>query len=158
MSLVIFPYFRIKKQPFLGLPLFKRDLCKSWKSINHMGPWTWHWIIKTIKDENGQNDKLDQRHHSCCPPFHTDWQTLFSFQEWIQSWLGFCVLRLLQDEYLTKYTPETFFEGYICFNILRYLKGLSHEIFLPVYWPVWIHLGLNMNRLWFLNFNGAPLS
>ncbi len=30
------------------------------------------------------------------------------------------------------------------------LKGLSHEIFRPVFWPVWMHLGLNVNRLWFL--------
>ncbi len=29
------------------------------------------------------------------------------------------------------------------------LKGLSHEIFRPVFWPVWMHLGLNVNRLWF---------
>jgi hypothetical protein len=36
------------------------------------------------------------------------------------------------------------------------LKGLSHEIFEPVYWPVWMHLGLNKNRVWFLNFKGAP--
>ncbi len=28
----------------------------------------------------------------------------------------------------------------------RSLKELSHEIFVPVYWPVWIHLGLNTNR------------
>ncbi len=32
------------------------------------------------------------------------------------------------------------------------LKGLSHEIFGPVYWPGWMHLGLNKNRFWFLNF------
>jgi hypothetical protein len=37
------------------------------------------------------------------------------------------------------------------------LKGLSHEIFVPVFWPVWMYLGLNMNRLWLLNFNDAPL-
>ncbi len=36
------------------------------------------------------------------------------------------------------------------------LKGLSHEIFGPVYWPVWMHLGLNMNRFWFLDFEEAP--
>ncbi len=36
------------------------------------------------------------------------------------------------------------------------LKGLSHEIFGPVYWPVWMHLGLNENRFWFLNFEEAP--
>jgi hypothetical protein len=36
------------------------------------------------------------------------------------------------------------------------LKGLSHEIFGPVYWPVWMHLGLNKNRFWFLNFEEAP--
>ncbi len=32
------------------------------------------------------------------------------------------------------------------------LKGLSHEIFGPVFWAVWMYLGLNVNRLWFLNF------
>ncbi len=37
------------------------------------------------------------------------------------------------------------------------LKGLSHEIFGPVFWPVWMYLGLNVNRLWFLNFNDALL-
>ncbi len=37
------------------------------------------------------------------------------------------------------------------------LKGLSHEIFGPVFWAVWMYLGLNVNRLWFLNFNYAPL-
>jgi hypothetical protein len=35
------------------------------------------------------------------------------------------------------------------------LKGLSHEIFGPVYWPVWMHLGLNKNCFWFLNFEEA---
>jgi hypothetical protein len=29
------------------------------------------------------------------------------------------------------------------------LKGLSHEIFRPVFLPEWMHLGLNVNRLWF---------
>jgi hypothetical protein len=37
------------------------------------------------------------------------------------------------------------------------LKRLSHEIFGPVFWAVGMYLGLNMNRLWFLNFNAAPL-
>jgi hypothetical protein len=37
------------------------------------------------------------------------------------------------------------------------LKGLSHEILRPVFWPVWMYLGLNMNRLWFYNFNDTPL-
>jgi hypothetical protein len=36
------------------------------------------------------------------------------------------------------------------------LKGLSFEIFEPVCWPVWLHLGLNKNRFWFLNFKEAP--
>jgi hypothetical protein len=27
-----------------------------------------------------------------------------------------------------------------------------HEIFRPVFWPVWMHLGLNVNCLWFFNF------
>jgi hypothetical protein len=39
----------------------------------------------------------------------------------------------------------------------RNLKGLSHEIFGLVFWAVWIYLGLNVNRLWFLNLNDAPL-
>jgi hypothetical protein len=38
----------------------------------------------------------------------------------------------------------------------RDLKGLSHEIFRPVCWPVWMLLGLNKNRFWFLNFKEAP--
>jgi hypothetical protein len=29
------------------------------------------------------------------------------------------------------------------------LKELSHEIFRPVFWPVWMHLGLNVNCLCF---------
>jgi hypothetical protein len=37
------------------------------------------------------------------------------------------------------------------------LKRLSHEIFEPVFWAVWMYLGLNVNRLWFLNFNYALL-
>ncbi len=35
--------------------------------------------------------------------------------------------------------------------------GLSHEIFRPVFWPVWIYLGLNRNRFWFLNFKEGSL-
>ncbi len=41
--------------------------------------------------------------------------------------------------------------------VSKHLKGLSHEIFGPVFWPVWMYLGLNVNRLWFLNFNYALL-
>jgi hypothetical protein len=37
------------------------------------------------------------------------------------------------------------------------LKRLSHEIFGPVFWPVWMYVGLDVNRLRFLNFNDAPL-
>jgi hypothetical protein len=40
---------------------------------------------------------------------------------------------------------------------LRHLKGLSHEIFVPVFWAVWMYLGLNVNRMLFLNFNDTPL-
>jgi hypothetical protein len=39
------------------------------------------------------------------------------------------------------------------YKIRARLKGLSHEIF----GPVWMYLGLNVNRLRFLNFNAAPL-
>jgi hypothetical protein len=37
------------------------------------------------------------------------------------------------------------------------LNGLSHEIFGPGFWPVWMYLGLNVNRLRFLYFNDAAL-
>jgi hypothetical protein len=37
------------------------------------------------------------------------------------------------------------------------LKGLSHEIFGPVFWPACMHLELNVNRFGFLDFNDAPL-
>ncbi len=37
------------------------------------------------------------------------------------------------------------------------LKGLSHEIFRPVFWPVWTHLGLNVNRLRFFNEGSSIL-
>jgi hypothetical protein len=40
---------------------------------------------------------------------------------------------------------------------LQTLKGLSHDIFGPVFWAVWMYLDLNVNRLWFSNFNDAPL-
>jgi hypothetical protein len=43
------------------------------------------------------------------------------------------------------------------FCLAGFLKGLSHAIFGPVYWPVWMRLGLKKNRFWFLNFKGAPL-
>ncbi len=42
-------------------------------------------------------------------------------------------------------------------NLLGTLKRLSHEIFLPVFRPVWMHLGLNVNRLWFFNFKKSSL-
>jgi hypothetical protein len=44
-----------------------------------------------------------------------------------------------------------------CYWMLLSLKGLSHEIFGPVFWAVWMYLGLNVNRLWFLNFYYALL-
>jgi hypothetical protein len=53
-------------------------------------------------------------------------------------------------------TEEKFFplrnDRGVCFT----LKGRLHEIFGPIFWPVWIHLGLNVNQWWFLNFNDAP--
>ncbi len=56
--------------------------------------------------------------------------------------------------------------GYVLGNRHLYLlsrvknmsfKGLSHEIFRPVFWPVWIYLGLNRNRFCFLNFKEGSL-
>jgi hypothetical protein len=32
------------------------------------------------------------------------------------------------------------------------LKGLSHEIFMVIFWLEWTHIGLKGNRFWFLNF------
>ncbi len=40
---------------------------------------------------------------------------------------------------------------------IKLLKGLSHEFFGPVFWAIRMYLGLNVNRLWFLNFNDDPL-
>jgi hypothetical protein len=58
--------------------------------------------------------------------------------------------------------PVVFIHLHICTSTyltahFRYLKGLSHEIFGPVFWAVRMYLGLKVNRLWFLNFNDAPL-
>jgi hypothetical protein len=44
------------------------------------------------------------------------------------------------------------FPSWLPSSLINYLKGLSHEIFMPVFWPVWMHLGLNVNRLWFKKF------
>jgi hypothetical protein len=41
---------------------------------------------------------------------------------------------------------ETFFH---CFNLKSELKGLSQKILGPVYWLLWMHLGLNKIRIWF---------
>jgi hypothetical protein len=39
---------------------------------------------------------------------------------------------------------------------LPYLKGLLREIFGPVFWAVWMHLGLIVNRFWIFNFYDVP--
>jgi hypothetical protein len=48
--------------------------------------------------------------------------------------------------YCTQYCEDVRKSGgrYQSVNIL---KGLSHEIFGPVFWAVWIYLDLNVNRL-----------
>ncbi len=40
-------------------------------------------------------------------------------------------------------------------NFQMTLKGTVGWDFGPVYWPVWMHLGLNKNRFWVLNFKEA---
>jgi hypothetical protein len=50
------------------------------------------------------------------------------------------------------YYPVQVLDGHISTS----LKGLSHEVFGPVFWPVWMQIGLNKNRFWFLNFKEAP--
>ncbi len=60
----------------------------------------------------------------------------------------------------TRYSSNVLFWGASWFGYRRRkpsLKGLSHEIFWPVFRPVWIHLGLNVNCFWFLYFNDAHL-
>jgi hypothetical protein len=64
----------------------------------------------------------------------------------------FCPERLLVDEGVC--SREVRHRGCVQLSIL---KRLSLEIFGPVFWAVWIYLCLNVNRLWFFNFNGAPL-
>ncbi len=51
------------------------------------------------------------------------------------------------------FAPNGEFKAYRSWS----LKGLSHEIFRPVFWSVWTHLGLNVSRFWFLNCYDAPL-
>ncbi len=41
--------------------------------------------------------------------------------------------------------------------VVQFLKGLSHEIFGPVFRAVWMSQGLSVNRLWFFNFKDASL-
>jgi hypothetical protein len=45
--------------------------------------------------------------------------------------------------------PQNLFLCWKCPSTLCHLKGLSHEIFRPVFWPVWMHLGLTVNHLRF---------
>jgi hypothetical protein len=48
--------------------------------------------------------------------------------------------------------------GFTAYLNCYHLKGLPHEIFGPIFfWPLRMQLGLKVNRLWFLNFNDAPL-
>jgi hypothetical protein len=41
--------------------------------------------------------------------------------------------------------------------MLVILKGLSHEIFMVIFWLEWIYIGLKGNRFWFLNFKDVLL-
>jgi hypothetical protein len=43
-----------------------------------------------------------------------------------------------------------------CVTSFCHRQLMSHEIFRPVLRPVWMHLGLNVNRLWFYKFSEAP--
>ncbi len=38
-----------------------------------------------------------------------------------------------------------------------HFKGTVTWDFWALFWAVWMYLGLNVNRLWLLNFNDAPL-
>ncbi len=60
--------------------------------------------------------------------------------------MSFCYVLKYEDEETDRYQ----------LSIPIKLKGLSHEIFRPVFWPVWVHLGLTWNCLWFKNFYEAP--
>jgi hypothetical protein len=43
------------------------------------------------------------------------------------------------------------------FGMVTHLKGLSHEIFMVIFWLEWTYLGLNEDRYWFLNFKEGSL-
>jgi hypothetical protein len=48
------------------------------------------------------------------------------------------------------------FSGISCIVSITIWRDCLMRFFGLFFWPVWIHLDLNMNRLWFFNFNGAP--
>jgi hypothetical protein len=48
-------------------------------------------------------------------------------------------------------------DGDFFYTVTIVLKELSHEVFTPVFWLVWIYLGLNGNRFSFLNFKEGSL-
>ncbi len=59
----------------------------------------------------------------------------------------------IEMSYCKNITLKVFF-GFLSRNSLVFVhtvKGLSHEIFRPVFWHVWTHLGLNVNRFCFQN-------
>jgi hypothetical protein len=69
--------------------------------------------------------------------------------------VGFCynfsTLFLAGCEVYNMYVQLMFF-----IQRLQILRGLPHEIFRSLFWPVCMHQGLSVNRFWFFNFNNAP--
>ncbi len=63
---------------------------------------------------------------------------------------------LVTGQFYVKVRYETKLYCFVRYLKNDVLKGLLHEIFWPFYWPVWMHLGPNKNRFWFLHFEEAP--
>ncbi len=90
---------------------------------------------------------------------------MFPFPLPFQSITVFFTLFPLCSVHMPKSNLSTKHYGNVnnCTLVSRYsrhficLKRLSHEIFRPVFWPVWIYLGLNGNRFSLLNFKEGSL-
>jgi hypothetical protein len=117
---------------------------------------------KLLKTKNNQDDEKDHQLLACCRPLHLEKPVVkqsilhSSISRWLSLWQ---FLRQKGADYhpRTSFCFETSHQVHTAAYVQESLKGLSHEIFGPVFWAVWMYLGLNVNRLWFLNFNYALL-
>ncbi len=88
-----------------------------------------------------------------------------------------CLCIFVQTLFLERESPERelyghrqhtaamvtpFFHDNFCHSLhvvynMQNLKGLSHDFFRPDFWPVWMHLGLNVNCFLFSDSHDASL-